>query len=111
MRDHLRGVCWSHGWPWRQDDLTVRKVKGQDQYVPASTDDPVEVVAGGVYLHNRSGVRKASGSYFTKPFAVEHLLDHALEPALDDHMARLEGLRASDDDAARGGRLLRLPLR
>ncbi len=83
-----------------QDDLTVRKVKGKDQYVPAADDDPVEVVADGVYLHNRSGVRKATGSYFTKPFAVEHLLDHALEIALDDHVARLEALRAPGDDAA-----------
>ena len=85
------------------DDLTVRKVKGHDQYVPASAGDPVEVVAGGVYLHNRSGVRKATGSYFTKPFAVAHLLDHALEPALEDHVARLDGLRESGDDAALAG--------
>ena len=85
------------------DDLTVRKVKGKDQYVPAAGDDPVEVVGGGVYLHNRSGVRKATGSYFTKPFAVEHLLDHALEPALDDHVARLNALRASGDEAALAG--------
>ncbi len=83
-----------------QDDLTVRRIKGQDQYVPAGGGDPVEVAAGSVYLHNRSGVRKATGSYFTKPFAVEHLLDHALEPALDDHVARLDGLRAAGDDAA-----------
>ena len=83
-----------------QDDLTVRRIKSQDQYVPAGSDDPVEVVAGGVYLHNRSGVRKATGSYFTKPFAVEHLLDRALEPALDDHVARLDDLRVAGDDAA-----------
>ena len=82
------------------DDLTVRRIKGHDQYVPAGGDDPVEVVAGAVYLLNRSGVRKATGSYFTKPFAVEHLLDHALEPALGDHVARLDGLRAAGDDAA-----------
>ena len=55
----MRG-CSNPGWLWRQDDLTVRKVKGKDQYVPAAGDDPVEVVGGGVYLHNRSGVRKAS---------------------------------------------------
>ena len=83
-----------------QDDLSVRRTKGQDQYVPASSTETIEVVAGGVYLHNRSGVRKATGSYFTKPFAVEHLLDHALEPALDSHVARLDGLRAAGDDAA-----------
>ena len=83
-----------------QDDLTVSRVKGQDQYVPADGDDEVTVPAGSVYLHNRSGVRKATGSYFTKPFAVEHLLDHALEPALDDHIARLEALRDASDEAA-----------
>ena len=82
-----------------QDDLTVKSVKGKDQYVPASGDDEVEVEAGAVYFHNRSGVRKATGSYFTKPFAVEHLLDHALEPALSDHVARLEALREGGDDA------------
>ena len=83
-----------------QDDLTVARIKGQDQYIPARGDDEVAVAEGSVYLHNRSGVRKATGSYFTKPFAVEHLLDHALEPALDDHIARLEALREAGDEAA-----------
>ncbi|WP_420435116.1 Eco57I restriction-modification methylase domain-containing protein [Candidatus Poriferisocius sp.] len=83
-----------------QDDLAVKVVKGKEQYVPAADDDDVEVEAGAVYFHNRSGVRKATGSYFTKPFAVEHLLDNALEPALDDHIARLDELRERGDDAA-----------
>ncbi|MCY4078506.1 MAG: hypothetical protein OXH04_24085 [Acidobacteria bacterium] len=82
------------------DDLAVRRVKGSDTYVPAAAVEEAVVRAGEVYLHNRSGVRKATGSYFTKPFAVEHLLDHALEPALDDHVARLDVLRAAGDDAA-----------
>ncbi|MYJ48487.1 MAG: hypothetical protein F4070_12765, partial [Acidimicrobiales bacterium] len=81
------------------DDLTVKQVRGADQYVPAGPDDEVEVAAGAVYFGHRSGARKATGSYFTKPFAVEHLLDHALEPALDDHLARLDVLRDADDDA------------
>ena len=85
--------------PWTQDDLTVNRIKGLDQYVPAVDDEVIVVPAGSVYLHNRSGVRKATGSYFTKPFAVEHLLDHALEPALDDHIARLEDLRDTGDEA------------
>ena len=83
-----------------QDDLAVRKVKGREHYVPAKPGEPVEVAAGAAYLHNRSGVRKATGSYFTKPFAVEHLLEHALKPALDDHIARLDALAATGDDAA-----------
>lgn len=49
-------------------DLAVDK-KGT--YVPANGKAKVEVLAGAVYLHNRSGTRKATGSYFTKPFAVE----------------------------------------
>ena len=61
-------------------------------YLPADEDDPVEVSKGEVYLHNASGARKASGSYYTKPFAVDHLLDRALETALDDHLARLDSL-------------------
>ena len=83
-----------------QDDLTVRNVGGQPSYVPARPSDAVEVKAGSVYLHNRLGVRKSTGSYFTKPFAVEHLLDHALAPALDDHIERLDRLRRKDDTAA-----------
>jgi hypothetical protein len=69
-------------------------------YVPATDSEKGEVAAGAVYLHNRSGARKATGSYFTKPFAVEHLLDHALEPALADHLARIQAHLDADDSAA-----------
>ena len=83
------------------EDLTVTKAKGGNAtYAPAKVNDPVEVHKDEVYLHNRSGVRKATGSYFTKPFAVEHLLDHALEPALDDHLDRLDSLYECGDEAA-----------
>jgi hypothetical protein len=71
--------------------------------VPAGPTSDVAVARGQVYLHNRSGSRKATGSYFTKPFAVEHLLDYALEPALDDHVARLEELIGAGDEAAAAG--------
>ncbi|MEX2535026.1 MAG: hypothetical protein WD273_05440 [Trueperaceae bacterium] len=50
------------------------------------------VAEGEVYLHNASGQRKSSGSYFTKPFAVDHLLDHALEPTLEEHLERIASL-------------------
>ena len=82
-----------------EQDLAVRDIKGLSTFVPAAPGDEVEVTAGSVYFHNRSGVRKSTGSYFTKPFAVEHLLDHALEPALDDHLARLDELAAAGDAA------------
>ena len=79
-------------------DLTVDR-KGV--YLPAKKGDKVEAAKGEVYFHNRSGARKSSGSYFTKPFAVEHLLDHALEPAIADHFERvLADIERGDDAAA-----------
>ncbi len=68
-------------------------------YVPVKGRAAVAVPEGEIYLHNASGARKASGAYYTKEFAVEHLLDRALEPALDDHLARLDAI-ADDRDAA-----------
>ena len=96
-----------------QVDLTVRKLRGRDEhvYVPATSDDPVEVETGAVYLHNRLGVRKATGSYFTKPFAVEHLLDSALGTALDAHIARLDRLWQAGRFQGFVCFFLRLPLR
>lgn len=80
--------------------LKEQKKKGKTEfvYVPAQEGETPAVSAGEVYLHNRSGARKSSGSYYTKPFAVEHLLDGALEPALDDHFTRLNSM--DDTDAA-----------
>ena len=80
-----------------ETDLTLDK---GGAYVPVKGKQIAVVRAGEVYLHDRSGARKASGSYFTKSFAVEHLLDGALEPALTDHLARLDGL--GEADAAEG---------
>ncbi|MBI2797435.1 MAG: hypothetical protein HYX65_12110 [Gemmatimonadetes bacterium] len=54
---------------------------------------------GQVYLHDKSGARKSSGAYYTKDFAVEHLLDRALDPALAEHLGRLDAL-GDDRDAA-----------
>ena len=77
---------------------TALTIDRRGRYVPSLAKQSVVVARGDVYLHNRSGARKSSGSYYTKPFAVEHLLDRALEPALNDHLARLESM--DDTDAA-----------
>ncbi len=76
-------------------DLALDK-KGA--YVPAKGRGKIVVPEGGVYVHNASGARKSSGSYYTKSFAVDHLLKHALDPALDAHLARLDEL--DDNEAA-----------
>jgi hypothetical protein len=70
-------------------DLAVDR-KGS--YVPVRGAVVPVVHKGDIYLHDRSGARKASGSYFTKSFAVEHLLDRALVPALKDHLARVAAM-------------------
>lgn len=77
-------------------DLSLKIEKGVEVFVPAKPKDKVIVRKGTVYLHNRSGARKSSGSYFTKSFAVEYLLDKTLEPALDDHLRRIDGLDEVD---------------
>ncbi|HEY3548412.1 MAG TPA: hypothetical protein VGK17_20250, partial [Propionicimonas sp.] len=56
---------------------------------PARAGEQVDASAGEPYFHTKSGDRKATGSYFTKPFAVEHLLERALDPALDAHLAKV----------------------
>lgn len=77
-------------------DLTLKKQKKDLAYVPARAGDPVEVKRGEIYLHNRSGARKSTGSYFTPGFAVDYLLDSALKPALEAHARRLEAMDATD---------------
>jgi len=73
------------------DLVTVPGPKG-DLYEPAGEGQTPAVRKGEIYLHNASGARKATGSYYTKHFAVEHLLDHSLEPALAEHLQRLDNL-------------------
>ncbi len=66
---------------------------------PAKEGEAVLTRAGQAYFHTQSGSRKATGSYFTKPFAVEHLLDRALDPTLDEHLARVGALLDAGDQA------------
>ena len=79
-------------------DLTLKKQGKNVVYVPAKGKDPVTVPKGSIYLHSRSGARRSSGSYFTPGFAVDHLLDETLEPALKAHAERLAVL--DDTEAA-----------
>lgn len=75
------------------------KLDKKATYIPTREGEVAAVRAGEVYLHNKSGSRKSSGSYYTKHFAVEYLLDGSLEPALDEHFSRLDAMK-SDVDAA-----------
>jgi hypothetical protein len=81
-------------------DLAVKIDDGDEQYVPAEEDDEVVIEEGEVYLHGQSGERKATGTYYTKTRFVEHLLDYSLEPALEDHLDRVDRIREEEGDAA-----------
>jgi hypothetical protein len=70
-------------------------VNSGGRYVSAESTDDVAVEAGEAYLHGRSGEREATGSYYTDAPFVAHLLDHALDPAIEDHLDRLDAM----DDA------------
>lgn len=64
---------------------------------PAGPGDAVDAAVGAPYFHTKSGDRKASGSYFTRPFAVEHLLRRSLDPALDVHLEKVGELHRRGD--------------
>jgi len=82
-----------------ETELTYdEKGKEKGVYRPCRKDEEPKVKKSRIYLHDKSGARKSTGTYFTKEFAVEHLLNHALEPALREHFERLDKL--DDDEAA-----------
>ncbi len=84
-------------------------IDDEGHYVPIDSDgqqtlddddEDIIVDEGQVYLHGQSGERKATGTYYTKSRFVEHLLDHSLEPALDDHLDRIDRLREEEGEHA-----------
>ena len=71
---------------------------GKGGWKTADAGDTKLVEKGHPYFHTKSGDRKATGSYFTPAFAVEHLLERSLDPALDSHLARVEEMLVKDGD-------------
>lgn len=82
------------------DDGHYKPVDPTGQQQLGENDEGVVVQENEVYLHGQSGERKATGTYYTKTRFVEHLLDHSLEPALDDHLERLDRLREEEGRTA-----------
>ena len=69
-------------------------------YRPARDGESVEVPEGEPFFRDVTGERKATGTYFTPEFAVRHLLEHALDKALDSHLERVSAFFAQGDDAS-----------
>lgn len=59
-----------------------------DRYVPAGRRTP-EIAAGELFFQAESGGRKAGGVYYTPQPLVRHLVDHAVLPALEEHLGRV----------------------
>ena len=76
-----------------ENDLGIDE-KGS--YLPTTNQEKIKVYKGEIFLHDRSGARKTSGSFYTPDFAVEHLLEGSLEPAIDNHLKRMENLSDAD---------------
>lgn len=82
-----------------ESDLTLDR---DQTWVPAGPGDKVEAKMGEPYFHNASGARKATGSYFTPSFLVDHLIAQSLVPALEAHLGRIEQLIDKGDLSAAG---------
>ena len=72
-----------------ETDLTV---DSKGAWLPAQPEDVVEARVGEPYFHNTSGERKATGSYFTPDFIVDHLIERSIDPTLDEHLDRIKAL-------------------
>jgi len=77
-----------------------KPVDGGGQQTLGEDGEDVVIEEGEVYLHGQSGERKATGTYYTKTRFVEHLLDNSLEPALDNHIERIDRLREEEGENA-----------
>jgi hypothetical protein len=64
---------------------------------PQRGDEPVHAPKGSPYFHTKSGDRKATGSYFTPDFVVEHLLERALDPTIGSHLEKVADLVTKGD--------------
>lgn len=82
-------------------DLTL---DANDTWVPARAGEPIQAPRGSVYFHNTSGQRKGTGSYFTPAFVVEHLIERALIPALDRHLADIKAMMVAGQTRSAGER-------
>ena len=75
-------------------------VDSKGAWVPASEKDQILAKENEVYFHSASGERKATGSYYTPSFIVDHLIERSVEPALNDHLAKVKELIDAGDQAA-----------
>ena len=70
------------------------------RYEPAKKSADVEVVSGELFWQTHTGGRKAGGVYYTPDLLVDHLVKRAVLPTLEQHLAAVRDMAASDPAAA-----------
>ena len=72
----------------------------QDVFRPLRAGEEPEVTRAQLYYQTEAGGRKAGGVFYTRHEFVDHLLNHSLLPALDDHLGGIGKLIERDPDEA-----------
>ena len=72
----------------------------RDIYRPLRAGEQPEVTKADLYYQAQAGGRKAGGVFYTRHEFVDHLLNHSLRPALDDHLEEVGKLAHRDPGAA-----------
>ena len=72
----------------------------RDIYRPLRAGEQPEVTKADLYYQAQAGGRKAGGVFYTRHEFVDHLLQHSLRPALDDHLEQVEKLAERDHEQA-----------
>ena len=75
-------------------------VPRQDVFRPVGSDEQPEVTKAQLYYQTEAGGRKAGGVFYTRHEFVDHLLNHSLLPALDDHLEEIKKVAARDPNEA-----------
>ena len=72
----------------------------RDVFRPVRVGEEPEVTKAQLYYQAEAGGRKAGGVYYTRHEFVDHLLNHSLLPALEDHLEEIKRLAERDPNGA-----------
>ena len=72
----------------------------RDIFRPLRVGEQPEVTRADLYYQAQAGGRQAAGVFYTRHEFVDHLLQHSLRPALDDHLAQVRGLAERNPEQA-----------
>lgn len=77
-----------------KEDLYIEKSSGL--YRPIKENEKPLIKKHQIYMQNTSGARKETASYYTKNFAVQHLLKRTVLKALKKHFKKLDQMDIED---------------